>query len=58
MSEGEPLLGIQEAAKLLGIEYKALLYKMKKLGIGDSPDNVPAEMSQNYSASLSDRFIA
>lgn len=48
----------KEAAKLLGIEYKALLYKMKKLGIGDSPDNVPAEMSQNYSASLSDRFIA
>jgi len=28
----------KQAASLLGIDYKALLYKMKKLGVGDKPD--------------------
>ena len=30
----------KQAAKLLDIDYKALLYKMKKLGIGEKPVEV------------------
>ena len=33
----------KRAAALLKIDYKALLYKMKKLGIEDKPGNLPAE---------------
>jgi DNA-binding NtrC family response regulator len=33
----------KQAAALLKIDYKALLYKMKKLGVEDRPDLVPAE---------------
>ena len=32
----------KQAAKLLKIDYKALLYKMKKLRIGEKPSNEPA----------------
>ena len=31
----------KQAAKLLEIDYKALLYKMKKLGIGEKPVEIP-----------------
>lgn len=50
----------KEAARLLGIEYKALLYKMKKLGIGESPavERITSENSKSYSPALGDRFIA
>jgi two-component system response regulator AtoC len=33
----------KQAAALLKIDYKALLYKMKKLGVEDRPDLVPTE---------------
>lgn len=33
----------KEAAKLLGVDYKALLYKMKKLGIKREPGRGPAD---------------
>jgi len=32
----------KQAAALLQIDYKALLYKMKKLGVEDSPEPIPA----------------
>jgi len=32
----------KQAAVLLKIDYKALLYKMKKLGVEDKPANLPA----------------
>jgi two-component system response regulator AtoC len=33
----------KQAAALLKIDYKALLYKMKKLGVEDRPDPIPVE---------------
>lgn len=39
----------KQAAALLKIDYKALLYKMKKLGIGDQPSAIPM-MSQSSSS--------
>ena len=33
----------KQAAALLKIDYKALLYKMKKLGVEDRPDLIPAD---------------
>jgi DNA-binding NtrC family response regulator len=33
----------KQAAALLKIDYKALLYKMKKLGVEDRPDAIPAD---------------
>ena len=33
----------KQAAVLLKVDYKALLYKMKKLGVEDRPDLIPAE---------------
>jgi two-component system response regulator AtoC len=37
----------KQAAKLLNIDYKALLYKMKKLGIGEKMPNGTAPASRN-----------
>ena len=37
----------KQAARLLKIDYKALLYKMKKLGIGETPAAPPADTSGN-----------
>jgi DNA-binding NtrC family response regulator len=59
----------KEAAKLLRIEYKALLYKMKKLGIGDAPvgdtvqNDLPVEVPlseapRSFAAGVGERFIA
>jgi len=40
-SEFHPLEPETGRAALLKIDYKALLYKMKKLGVEDRPDLVP-----------------
>ena len=40
----------KQAAVLLKIDYKALLYKMKKLGVEDRPDLIPAETPKAMAA--------
>jgi DNA-binding NtrC family response regulator len=41
----------KKAAVLLKIDYKALLYKMKKLGIEDKVSTMPAQREQSAAAS-------
>jgi hypothetical protein len=38
---------------LLKIDYKALLYKMKKLGVEDRPDPIPANSAEPVKAMAS-----
>jgi DNA-binding NtrC family response regulator len=40
----------KQAAVLLNIDYKALLYKMRKLGIDDQPSAVPVKSESSNSA--------
>ncbi|MFY9728810.1 MAG: sigma-54 dependent transcriptional regulator [Bryobacteraceae bacterium] len=40
----------KQAAGLLKIDYKALLYKMKKLGVEDRPDPIPANSAEPVKA--------
>ncbi|MGB9458062.1 MAG: sigma-54 dependent transcriptional regulator [Bryobacteraceae bacterium] len=43
----------KQAAGLLKIDYKALLYKMKKLGVEDRPDPIPANSAEPVKAMAS-----